>query len=208
MLRRRWRRHQSTPIRFCVTLGARELVTMDASNYEGASIVHDLNTPVSESLDQQFDVVIDGGTLEHVFNFPVGIANAMRMVKPGGHLVIQTPANSFLGHGFYQFSPELFYRVLSPQNGFEVRRMIAAEWFPKSQWYEVADPDGSRRGWNWCHQIIGFSCWSVRNEPRRRSIFEKTPQQSDYQATWDKTETPPAPSASVPAQRFQDVRVG
>ena len=51
----------------------------------------------------------------------------MKMVKTGGHLMLFTPANNYFGHGFYQFSPELFYRVLSKENGFEVRRMVVLE---------------------------------------------------------------------------------
>jgi len=37
---------------------------------------------------------------------------------------IHTPASNLCGHGFYQFSPELFYRALNATNGFEVERMI------------------------------------------------------------------------------------
>ena len=62
----------------------------------------------------QFDVVYDGGTLEHVFNFPVALRNAMELLRPGGRLfTIHTCANNLCGHGFYQFSRELFYRTLS-----------------------------------------------------------------------------------------------
>jgi hypothetical protein len=79
---------------------------------------------------------LDGGTTEHVFNFPTALTNAMQMVETGGHLVIITGGNNFCGHGFYQFSPELFYRALSAENGFEMKRLIAAE--VGGNWYEVA----------------------------------------------------------------------
>jgi len=69
--------------------------------------------------------VIDGGTLEHVFNFPVAIKNAMQMVRAGGRLSLSPPANNYFGHGFYQFSPELFYRVLSAEKRVPLERMIA-----------------------------------------------------------------------------------
>src|SRR5918994_7656208 len=45
-------------------LGAEDICSVDASHYEHASIVHDLNTPVSDSLKHRFSVVIDAGTLE------------------------------------------------------------------------------------------------------------------------------------------------
>jgi len=119
-------------------LGAKEVSAMDFSDYEGAAILHDLNEPIGDDLKEKFSFVLDGGTLEHIFNFPVALANAMEMVEIGGHLIIITGGNNFLGHGFYQFSPELFYRALSEENGFWVKRMIAAE--VGGKWFEVADP--------------------------------------------------------------------
>src|SRR6185503_5446286 len=103
-----------------LSLGAKKVSSMDFSDFEGANFVHDLNKPVGQELKERFDLVYDGGTLEHVFNFPLALQNCMEMVKAGGHLFIHTGANGYCGHGFYQFSPELFYRALSPENGFEV----------------------------------------------------------------------------------------
>lgn len=51
----------------------------------------------------------------------------MKLVRTGGTLFIGTPANNLCGHGFYEFSPELFYRVLCGDNGFEIRRMVMYE---------------------------------------------------------------------------------
>ena len=48
---------------------------MDASAFEGANFVHDLNNPIPEELHCKYDAVVDGGTLEHVFNVPVAFAN-------------------------------------------------------------------------------------------------------------------------------------
>lgn len=44
--------------------------SMDTSDYEGATIVHDLNVPVPDSLKGKFDVIFDSGTMEHIFNVP------------------------------------------------------------------------------------------------------------------------------------------
>ena len=51
-------------------LGATEVTTIDASQYENASLIHDLNRPIDDNLKGRFTVVIDGGSLEHVFHFP------------------------------------------------------------------------------------------------------------------------------------------
>jgi len=178
-------------------LGATQISSLDNSDYEGADIVHDMNCPVPIDLHQQFDLVFDGGTLEHVFNFPVAIKNSMDMVKVGGHLILFTPANNYFGHGFYQFSPELFYRVLSDENGFKVERMVALEndiAFSKilgheytfeinSPWYEVADPDSLRKRvllLNDRPTTLLIQATRIRVAP----TFSTYPQQSDYAAIW------------------------
>ena len=49
------------------SLGATHVYALDASDFEEAQFVHDLNQPLPENLKQRFDLVYDGGTLEHVF---------------------------------------------------------------------------------------------------------------------------------------------
>ena len=128
---------------FWEMLGARELEIIDASDFEGGpnTRVHDLNFPVPDELKGRYDAVCDLGTLEHVFNYPTGICNCLEMVKVGGHFFSQCPANNYFGHGFYQFSPELFFRILSKKNGFQMERMVAVEYGPRRRWYAVADPN-------------------------------------------------------------------
>ena len=113
-----------------------------------ASVVPDISMPLRPDLIGQFDLAIDGGTLEHVFNFPAAAADLLRLVKVGGAVYTQNPCNNLAGHGFYQFSPELMYRMFSQQNGFEVgvlvRLAIArnqqVEQTTDQPVYEVIDP--------------------------------------------------------------------
>src|SRR5439155_26296377 len=60
-------------------LGAKEVVSLDASKYQGSSFEHDMNLPIPEKFQQQFDVVYDGGSIEHVFNAPQALKNCMQM---------------------------------------------------------------------------------------------------------------------------------
>jgi len=171
---------------FLRRLGAREVVSIDASNYEKASIVHDMNQPIGDELKQKFSVVIDGGTLEHVFNFPVAIRNCMEMLKIGGHFFAHTMANNFMGHGFYQFSPELFYRVFSSENGFRMHRAVVFESrIGKPRWYEAADPQqiGER-----VELINGRETYLLIHAERiaNAPIFATPPQQADYLAVWQR----------------------
>ena len=128
-------------------LDVRELQALDHSAYEGAAITHDLNAPLPAHLREQFDAVIDSGTLEHVFNLPTAIATCMQLVKRGGTLFLSSPANNMCGHGFYQLSPELFFRLFKDANGFSLARLVlvthpfpGAELSARQTWYDVVDP--------------------------------------------------------------------
>ncbi|WP_298257135.1 hypothetical protein [uncultured Litoreibacter sp.] len=90
-------------------LGLGEIETMDFASYEGPSIEHDLNEPVSKKLHNQFGFIFDGGTIEHVFNVPQALENVFNMLKPGGRFVSANGMNGWVGHGMYQFSPELVW---------------------------------------------------------------------------------------------------
>jgi SAM-dependent methyltransferase len=205
---------------FLSVLGAEQVSALDASTYEGADVVHDLGLPIPSDLQKSFDLVIDGGLLEHVFNFPAALKNAMELVRVGGHLILMTPANNYFGHGFYQFSPELFFRALSPENGFAVERMLALESdleFAtllgmtyvselKGRWYEVSDPAS-----------LGMRVTLTNKRPvllfilaRRTAglpVFAQYPQQSDYVTAWGTAghgpSAIPAPSrASIDERRW------
>ena len=165
------------------SLGARNVWSLDASAFEGAEFVHDLNKPLIPELKERFDVVYDGGTLEHVFNFPVALQNSMEMLKVGGQLFIHTVTNSYCGHGFYQFSPELFWRTLSPDNGYKLERMVLHRIGPYGRWYEVADPDRLQSR----VELITFSPTQLLVQAQRTKlvpIFATAPQQSDYTPRW------------------------
>ena len=83
-------------------------VALDISAYEGAEFVWDLNNPIPNHLKHVFGTVIDSGSLEHVFNVGEALMNMNRLTKPDGRIIHFTPANNYLEHGFYQFSPTLF----------------------------------------------------------------------------------------------------
>lgn len=169
---------------FWSALGVERLETLDASDFEGATVVHDLNQPVPDRLREQFDAVVDAGTVEHVFNFPTAIANCMDMVKVGGHLILFTTSNNYFGHGFYQFSPELFFRVLNKANGYQVERVVAVEYGPRRRNFEVTDPEVIRRRANLINSFPVLLYVQARRV-EKKPLLAITPQQSDYVAMWD-----------------------
>lgn len=158
-------------------LGAKRIESLDITPAEHATIIHDLNNPVPETLHNQFDIVLDAGTLEHVFNIPQGLYNCMRMVRIGGKFIVETPANNFMGHGFYQFSPELFFSLLSSQNGFRVDSLMVVESSPRHRMLEAVPPDEARQRFEtttfWRTTLI---CVATK----LADVPFSTPQQSDY----------------------------
>lgn len=163
-------------------LGAEEVLALDASPYEGAQLVHDMNLPVGTDHHERFDVVMDGGALEHIFHFPTAVKNCMDMVKCGGHLLIITPINNYCGHGFYQFSPETFYRVFCPANGFEVSRAVAWEERISPRFYEVSDPARIKRRIELMTRYPVLMLVVARKNHHVRDLA--LPQQSDYSTQW------------------------
>jgi hypothetical protein len=166
-------------------LGAKSVQSLDYSAYEGATLIHDMNQPIGGELKERFDLVFDGGSLEHIFNFPISMKNCMEMVKIGGHLILHTPANNYFGHGLYQFSGELFYRVLSPENGFQVKRMIAAEDTSSGRWFEVFDSKTA----NSRIEVINalpVSLLVLAQRTQHCEIFAQLPQEHNYEVAWAK----------------------
>ena len=59
---------------------------MDHCDYEQAEIVHDLTTPIPDSMANIADFIIDGSTLDNVFDPSTAIKNLARMLRPGGRI--------------------------------------------------------------------------------------------------------------------------
>jgi hypothetical protein len=165
-------------------IGAKTVDSLDASDYEDASIIQDLNEPLPKLYANKFSLVLDSGTLEHVFNFPGAIKSCMELTAVGGHYIGIYPCNNFFGHGFYQFSSELFYRVLSKENGFEIEDLILFVDELNTTYYSVPDTNEE-------HQRINFTnqkpvlLYVVAKKLETVEVFRKNPLQMDYvQLKW------------------------
>jgi hypothetical protein len=164
-------------------LGAHEPKSLDGSGHEGATYVQDLNAPADPARARQFSAVFDGGTLEHVFNVPNALKVCLEMVRLNGHYLILTVANNFMGHGFWQFSPDFFFRVLSSENGYELITVLLHEVVPNGPWYAVRDPNELFRR----VELINKTPTYIMALAKRMSyqpILAHAPLQSDYSAVW------------------------
>jgi hypothetical protein len=158
-------------------LGAKTIDSLDVTAAEQATVLHDLNQPVPEKLHNRYDIVLDAGTLEHVFNVSQAFFNCMRMVRVGGKLIIDTMANNYMGHGFFQFSPELFFTLLSKQNGFRTDSVVLVENSPRHRKFEAISPDEAH------HRFETMTFWRTTLHcvaTKLADVPPTFPQQSDY----------------------------
>lgn len=163
-------------------LGAEHVDALDVSDFEGATVLHDMNLPIGDALSGQWACVFDGGTSEHVFNTAVALENTMRLVAPEGHLIIATPANQQLGHGFYQFSPELYFRALCPENGFRLDGVYLHHRSIRSSWFRLVDP--AVAGHRCTMATLGEATLFVLARRVGPAAIRVIPQQSDYARAW------------------------
>jgi len=91
------------------SLGFKEVFSLDVSNFENADYLVDLNLELDTAIPRDFDLVFDGGTAEHVFDFKQLLMNIHKLLNIGGTVVHASPSNNHVDHGFYQFSPTVFY---------------------------------------------------------------------------------------------------
>ena len=120
----------------------------------------------------------------------------MTLVAPGGLYIAASPGNNQMGHGFYQFSPEFFFRAIDAESHFRVERLLAVEqrmW--RSRWFDVRDPAESGRRYQLRsnHPVELFL--QARCLLASRESEPLIPQQSDYVVAWEK--------GSVPRRSFQ-----
>jgi SAM-dependent methyltransferase len=169
-------------------LGAEVADSVDASPYEQARFIHDMNQPwpTADALAAArggYDAVIDFGCLEHVFDFPVAWRNVVDLCRVGGHVLHSLPANNLCGHGFYQFSPELFCNLYQASRGFELRGLFVAMKADVRQWWRVADPAQLQRRVKLSNSHETYLLVIARK--LREPPAWSPPQQSDYaQGAW------------------------
>jgi len=80
----------------------------------------DLNT-ASASDPESFDLILNFGTTEHIFNQ----YNAFKLIHdscaPGGIMWHDVPMSGYFDHGYFNYQP-MFFRNLAAANGYEIIR--------------------------------------------------------------------------------------
>lgn len=160
--------------------------SLDNSNYEDCTFVFDLNKIIlDENILDQYNTIIDLGTLEHVYNINNAFINISRMCKVGGQIIHVLPANNFCGHGFWQFSPELFFSLYNEKNGYSETEVFVLDTINTEKIEKLNNPTNGKRilvkNLNPCYV-------AVRTTLSSKKFDHTNVQQSDYVYLWNKEE--------------------
>jgi hypothetical protein len=92
----------------CIYTALMDPSRIDSIDFDGPTAdKYDLNTTVYK--ENEYDVVMNHGTAEHIFN----IGNVFRLMhaatKVGGLMIHEAPFTGWVEHGFYNLQPTLFW---------------------------------------------------------------------------------------------------
>ncbi len=174
---------------FLKELGVKEVESLDYSDFEGANIVHDLNEPLPEKYHGKYDVVYDGGTLEHVFDVKTSMTNAFNLLAPGGTFIGMSPGNNFFAHGFYQFSPDIVFSFWKRGCGCEVLECKFLPERPRDKPWTIEDPFDTKRRVRMRGKQVPQRCYLYYAVRKPTKTVEKgSVLQGDYTHRWQEAD--------------------
>jgi len=178
-------------VEFFSMLGFESVASADFSDYENPSMTLDLNQPVPTELHERFDVIFDGGTMEHCFDTFQVLRNIFSMLKKGGRIIHSSPSNNHVDHGFYMYSPTLFADYYSANN-WKFLSLKVFSYTPRQNTepclvydYEPGSLDAFSYGGFNDGRMLGIWCVCEKTED---SSSENIPQQGFYTKRWSETE--------------------
>lgn len=99
---------------------------IDAIDLHGTekSKKHDLNTQVN--VEEQYEIVTNFGTGEHVFNQYMFFKNMHDLTKVGGFMMHSMPNQGCYDHGFFNYHPTFLFD-LAKANGYDVLAVVLSD---------------------------------------------------------------------------------
>jgi len=183
--------------------GAITVHSLDASDYQKPTFIQDLNRSwEAEGLaEKKYSSILDFGTLEHVFNVPQALESIANACEVGGRIIHVQCHSDFCGHGFWQFSAELFFSWYTEANGFDDVEVFIAPLNQKNFWLRCINPSGGKR----C-DLSGKKIpksYILVTATKTRDVEHRSCQQSDYIHKWDKHKQGEAPHIKKRPQKAQ-----
>ena len=108
------------------SVGFKEYKSIDINGAYN-SLQFDLNKNILEtySYKEEYDLVINNGTGEHVFNQYALYLNFHNLTKLNGVMLNILPFIDWINHGFYNFNP-IFFADLAASNNYEIIKISLA----------------------------------------------------------------------------------
>ncbi len=168
---------------FLKDMGFETVDSIDNSPFEGATIVHNMNQPIHV---QPYDFILDGGTIEHIFNTPQVCENIINLLNVGGVYLSITPNNNFSGHGMYQFSPEFYLSAFSEEYGMKVMELYLAKVGTGiEEWINVNSYQGGRNTSSFrTNDEVYIIAIIQKVSMERKSLIHQSPNQYSYELDW------------------------
>lgn len=85
-----------------------------------AQIILDLTKEIPTDYIEKYDMVVDSGTLEHIFDQKSAFENAYKMCKIGGTIVHIQGIKNLWNHSLFSYQPKIFI-LLSQINDYKIK---------------------------------------------------------------------------------------
>jgi hypothetical protein len=93
-----------------------QVQSIDISGREGAT--YTANFAVNNywrfkelEIFEGYDIVLDGGSTEHIINPITSVWNSYMLAKDGGYVYLHLPVSGWQNHGLYRFTPSFFKSI-------------------------------------------------------------------------------------------------
>lgn len=155
-----------------LSLGFDQYTAIDV-NTERDAVAMDLNLDLVShyGFKQQFDLVTNNGTGEHVFNQYMVFKNAHNLCRINGFMIHVLPFYRWVDHGFFNYNPNLF-PCLANQNAYDLRELWIAS--SDTQYLHRLDVKnlGRNKGWR---SKLNLDTWE--SDPMIAAVFRKVKDQ-------------------------------
>jgi hypothetical protein len=111
---------------FFLSLGFNDYISIDINGAYG-SLNFDLNKDIFKEFkyNETFDLTINNGTGEHIFNQFMVFKNAHNLTKKDGYMLHILPFIDWINHGFFSFHPIVF-ADLAAANDYQIEKLALA----------------------------------------------------------------------------------
>jgi SAM-dependent methyltransferase len=120
-------------------LGVTDVRALDHSDYEGAEVLHDLNEPLPTRLESIADFIVDGSTIDNVFDPASALRNLAKLLRPGGRMLLLNALSNH--HEAYTIPSALWYLNYFVMNGFADCKVYIVLHYPTGTNVFCIDPN-------------------------------------------------------------------